>query len=434
MAWDFETEPDFQEKLDWISGFVEDVIQPLDLLYPDLAFHKPDAELAKIINPMKDKVREQGLWAPHLGPELGGKGFGQLKLALINEILGNSPWAPIIFGTQAPDTGNAEILAHFGTPEQKEKYLQPLLNGECFSCYSMTEPQAGSDPKQFKTRAYRDGDEWVIEGWKFYSSNARTADFLIVMAVTNPDVSVYKGTSMFLVPTDTPGVNIVKNFGSPPHEPEEYKMHALIHSENCRVPLDAMLGSEGAGFAVAQTRLGGGRVHHAMRSVATAQKALDLMCERVLSRTTQGSLLAEKQFIQGDISDSYSELQMFRLQVLYTAWEIDKTQDYSKTRKNIAAIKALTPKIVHDAVWRSMHVHGALGVSDQMPFGGMWWSAPIMSVVDGPTEVHKVTVAREVLKNYEPSDDLWPTQMMDKRMERAQQRMAYWIEHEVGNS
>ncbi len=434
MAWDFETDPEFQEKLDWIKAFVEDVVQPLDLLYPDLAFHKPDAELAKIINPMKDKVREQELWAPHLGPELGGKGFGQLKLALINEILGNSPWAPIIFGTQAPDTGNAEILAHFGTPEQKEKYLQPLLNGECFSCYSMTEPQAGSDPKQFKTRAYRDGDEWVIEGWKFYSSNARTADFLIVMAVTNPDVSVYKGTSMFLVPTDTPGVNIVKNFGSPPHEPDEYKMHALINYENCRVPLDAMLGAEGAGFAVAQTRLGGGRVHHAMRSVATAQKALDLMCERVLSRTTQGSLLAEKQFIQGDISDSYSELQMFRLLVLYTAWEIDKTMDYSKTRKNIAAIKALTPKIVHDAVWRSMHVHGALGVSDQMPFGGMWWSAPIMSVVDGPTEVHKVTVAREVLKGYEASDDLWPTEMTDKRMERARQRMAYWIEHEVGNS
>lgn len=434
MAWDFQTEPEFQEKLDWIRGFVEDVVQPLDLLYPDLAYHKPDAELAKIINPMKDKVREQGLWAPHLGPELGGKGFGQLKLALINEILGNSPWAPIIFGTQAPDTGNAEILAHFGTEEQKEKYLQPLLNGECFSCYSMTEPQAGSDPKQFKTRAYRDGDEWVIEGWKFYSSNARTADFLIVMAVTNPDVSVYKGTSMFLVPTDTPGVNIVKNFGSPPHEPDEYKMHALIHYENCRVPLDAMLGAEGAGFAVAQTRLGGGRVHHAMRSVATAQKALDLMCERVLSRTTQGSLLAEKQFIQGDISDSYSELQMFRLLVLYTAWEIDKTMDYSKTRKNIAAIKALTPKIVHDAVWRSMHAHGALGVSDQMPFGGMWWSAPIMSVVDGPTEVHKVTVAREVLKGYEPSDDLWPTQTTDKRMEQARQRMAYWIEHEVGNS
>jgi acyl-CoA dehydrogenase len=434
MAWDFETEPEFQVKLDWIREFVEEVVQPLDLLYPDRAFYKPDPELAKIINPMKDKVREQGLWAPHLGPELGGKGFGQLKLALINEILGNSGWAPIIFGTQAPDTGNAEILAHFGTPEQKERYLQPLLNGECFSCYSMTEPQGGSDPKQFKTRAYRDGDEWVIDGWKFYSSNARSADFLIVMAVTNPDVSVYKGTSMFLVPTDTPGVDIVKNFGSPPNEPEEFRMHALIHYNQCRVPLDAMLGQEGAGFAVAQTRLGGGRVHHAMRSVATAQTALDLMCERVLSRTTQGSLLAEKQFIQGDIADSYTELQMFRLLVLNTAWEIDKTKDYSKTRKNIAAIKAIMPKIVHDAVWRSMHVHGALGVSDQMPFGGMWWSAPIMSMVDGPTEVHKVTVAREVLKGYEPSDDLWPTQMTDKRMERARQRMAYWIEHEVGNS
>ena len=158
------------------------------------------------------------------------------------------------------------------------------------------------------------------------------------------------------------------------------------------------------------------------------------MCERVLSRTTQGGLLAEKQFMQGDIADSYAELMQFRLLVLYTAWEIDKTQDYSKTRKNIAAIKALTPKVVHDAVWRSMHAHGALGVSDEMPFGHMWFSAPILAAVDGPTEVHKITVAREVLKDYSPSDDVWPTQTTSKRMERARAQIAEWIEHEVGNS
>jgi len=434
MAWDFETEPEFQKKLDWAAEFVRDVVQPLDMLYPNLEYTPLSDELRKIVDPMKDKVREQDLWAAHLGPELGGKGYGQLKLALLNEILGVSRWAPIVFGTQAPDTGNAEIIAHYGTPEQKEKYLQPLLNGECFSCYSMTEPQAGSDPKEFKTRAVKDGDEWVINGWKFYSSNARTAEFFIVMAVTNPDVSVYKGTSMFLVPKDTPGLNIVKNFGSPPDEPEDARSHGLIHYEECRVPADAMLGGEGQGFAVAQTRLGGGRVHHAMRSVAVARTALDLMCERVLSRTTQGGLLAEKQFMQGDIADSYAELMQFRLLVLYTAWEIDKVQDYSKTRKNIAAIKALTPKVVHDAVWRSMHAHGALGVSDEMPFGHMWFSAPILAAVDGPTEVHKITVAREVLKGYAPSDDIWPTQTTSKKMERARAQIAEWIEHEVGNS
>jgi acyl-CoA dehydrogenase len=168
--------------------------------------------------------------------------------------------------------------------------------------------------------------------------------------------------------------------------------------------------------------------------VATAQRALDLFCERVLSRTTQGGLLAEKQFMQGDIADSYAELMQFRLFVLYTAWEIDKTQDYSKTRKNIAAIKALTPKVVHDAVWRSMHAHGALGVSNEMPFQQMWWSAPAMAAVDGPTEVHKITVAREVLKGYEASPGLWPTAHLPAQKELAKQRIAEWIEHVVGNS
>ena len=186
-------------------------------------------------------------------------------------------------------------------------------------------------------------------------------------------------------------------------ESEDEGMHALIHYDDVRVPADSLLGGEGQAFAIAQTRLGGGRVHHAMRTVAICQRALDLLCERVLSRETQGSLLARKQFIQGDIADSYAELEQFRLLVLYTAWQIDQLQGLPRTRKDIAAIKALTPKVVHDAVWRSMHAHGALGVSNEMPFGGMWMMAPVMSVVDGPTEVHKITVAREVLKDYEPS-------------------------------
>jgi acyl-CoA dehydrogenase len=433
MSWDFSTEPEFQAKLDWARQFVRDRVEPLDLLYPHRQFHPLDDELRPIVDPMKDEVRAHDLWAAHLGPELGGKGYGQVKLALLNEILGASSWAPIVFGTQAPDTGNAEIIAHYGTEEQKERYLQPLLNGEVFSCYSMTEPQAGSDPKQFTTRAVRDGDEWVLNGWKFFSSNARTAAFLIVMAVTDPDVSIYQGASMFLVPTDTPGVDMVRHVGLA-GESEEEGMHALIHYEDVRVPADSLLGGEGQAFVIAQTRLGGGRVHHAMRSVATCQKALDLLCERVLSRETQGSLLARKEFIQGDIADSYAELAQFRLLVLYTAWEIDQYQDYHRTRKNIAAIKALTPKVVHDAVWRSMHAHGALGVSNEMPFGSMWMMGPIMSVVDGPTEVHKVTVAREVLKDYEPAPGLWPTAHLPAQREAARAKLAEYMEHVVGNS
>ena len=310
-------------------------------------------------------MRDQGLWACHLGADLGGAGYGQLKLALLNEILGRSGWAPIIFGCQAPDTGNAEIIAHYGTDEQKEQYLQPLLNGELFSCYSMTEPQAGADPTEFQTTAVRDGDEWVINGWKFFSSNAKTASFLIVMAYTNREAGPYQGMSMFIVPQDTPGVEIVHNFGLF-GEGRHEGSHALIHYQDVRVPADNLLGEEGGAFAVAQTRLGGGRIHHAMRTVGLAQRALDMMCERALSRQTKGSLLAEKQAVQHMIADSYAQLLQFRLIVLYTAWQIDKYQNYLKVRKDIATIKVLTPTVLEDIARRAIQIHGALGHDERI--------------------------------------------------------------------
>jgi len=432
MAWDFETEPEFQSKLDWADEFVREEVEPLDLVWHGLQFTPPDDKLRRVIDPLKAEVRKQELWATHLGPELGGQGYGQLKLSLLNEILGRSEWAPIIFGCQAPDTGNAEIIAHYGTPEQKERYLRPLLEGEIFSCYSMTEPHAGADPTMFTTRATRDGDEWVIDGWKFFSSNAKTASFLIVMAVTNPDVSPYKGMSMFLVPTDTPGIDIVRNIGLG-GEPLGEGSHALIHYDNVRVPTDALLGGEGQAFAIAQTRLGGGRIHHAMRTIGMAQRAVDMMCERVLSRETQGSLLADKQFVQGYIADSYLQLKQFRLFVLHTAWSIDKHNDYRKVRKDIAAVKVAMPTVLHDIAWRAMQVHGALGVSNEMPFSRMMLGSSILGLADGPTEVHKVTVARQVLRDYRPSDDLWPTQHLPKRLAAARAKFAEHLEHEVGN-
>jgi acyl-CoA dehydrogenase len=432
VAWDFETDPEYQKKLDWADEFVRDEVEPLDYVFPHQQFvPMTDAQRA-IIDPLKDEVRRQGLWATHLGPELGGQGFGQLKLALLNEILGRSPWASTVFGTQAPDTGNAEIIAHYGTPEQKERYLQPLLDGELFSSYSMTEPHAGADPTLFKTRAVKDGDEWVISGWKFFSSNARTASFLIVMAVTNPDVSPYRGMSMFLVPANTPGVNIVRNVGLY-GEPLNEGAHALIHYEDVRVPLDALLGGEGQAFAIAQTRLGGGRIHHAMRTIGLAQKAFDMMCERALSRETAGSPLAEKQFVQGYIADSYAQLVQFRLFVLYTAWEIDKYQDYKRVRKDIATAKVVMPTVLHDIAWRAMQVHGALGTTNEMPFFMMIHGAGVMGLADGPTEVHKVTVARQLLRDYRPSGDLWPTQWIPGKLDAAQAKFAQSLEHEVGN-
>jgi acyl-CoA dehydrogenase len=427
MSWDFETEPEYQAKLDWADEFVREQVEPLDLIWPDLVFTPPDETVRKVIDPLKQAVRDQGLWATHLGPELGGQGHGAVRLCLLNEILGRSSWAPVIFGCQAPDTGNAEIIAHFGSPEQKERYLRPLLDGEVFSCFSMTEPEGGSDPTQFRTRAVRDGDEWVLNGWKFFSSNARTAAFVIVMAVTDPDVSPYQGMSMFIVPSDLPGIEIVRNVGLGA-EPLGEGDHALIHYRDVRMPAGALLGEENQAFAIAQTRLGGGRIHHAMRTIGQAQKALDMLCERALSRYSHGGKLAEKQFVQGYIADSYAQLTQFRLLVLYTAWKIDSCHDYRKVRKDIAAVKVVMPGVLHDIAQRALQVHGALGVSNEMPFTRMMNGAAVMGLADGPTEVHKMTVAKQVLRDYQPSDDLWPTGHLPRRLAAAREKYAAYLE------
>ena len=432
MSWDFETDPEYQQKLDWADRFVREEVEPLDYVFPHEQFVPLDERKRKVIDPLKEEVRRQGLWATHLGPELGGQGFGQLKLALLNEVLGRSSWAPIVFGCQAPDTGNAEIIAHYGTPEQKDRYLKPLLEGEMFSCYSMTEPHGGADPTQFKTQAVKDGGEWVINGWKYFSSNAKTASFFIVMAVSNPDVSPYKGMSMFLLPSDTPGINIERNVGLY-GEPLNEGSHALVHYEDVRVPEEALLGGEGQAFVIAQTRLGGGRIHHAMRTIGMAQKALDMMCERALSRETAGSILADKQFVQGYIADSYAQLLQFRLFVLYTAWEIDKYNDYKRVRKDISAVKVVMPTVLHDIAWRAMQVHGALGTTNEMPFFGMIHGAGVMGLADGPTEVHKMTVARQLLRDYRPSEGMWPTQWIPGKIDAAREKFGHLIELEVGN-
>lgn len=417
--WDFETEPEFQQKLDWMDRFVREEIEPLDALFAHRVYERPmDPELAKLIAPLKERVREERLWACHLGPELGGEGYGQVKLALMNEILGRTSWGPTIFGTQAPDTGNAEIIAHYGTPEQKSRYLQPLLEGDIVSCYSMTEPQGGADPKVFTTRAYRDGEEWVLEGRKFFSSNARWATFLIVMAVTDPDVDIYRGASMFIVPTDAPGVRIERNIGL--HgEPIGEGSHALIHYDQVRLPADALLGGEGQAFAIAQTRLGGGRIHHAMRTVGQATRALEMMLERAVSRYTAGSILADKQTVQQYIADSYAEILQFRLLVLHTAWKIDRMKDYKAVRHDIAAVKVMTPQVLHNVAQRAIQLHGALGVTNEMPLAGMWQGSAVMGLVDGPTEVHRWTVARTLLKAARPAEGDWPSAWLPGRRQAA---------------
>jgi len=429
VAWDFETDPDFQRELDWIDTFVHDEVEPLDHVLGDTA-DKTDQLAASLVRPLQQQVKDRGLWACHLGPELGGPGYGQLKLALMNEILGRSRWAPTIFGCQAPDSGNAEILAHFGNPAQKERFLRPLLAGEISSCYAMTEPHAGADPTLFRTRAVRDGDEWVINGEKWFASNASSAAFFIVMVVSNTEVAAHQGMSMFLVPADTPGLELVRNVHT---EGEKHGSHSYLRFDNMRVPAENLLGDEGAAFAIAQTRLGGGRIHHAMRTIALVRQAFDMMCERAVSRQTRAGSLATFQMTQEKIADSWIEMEQFRLLVLRTAWLIDKHQDYRVVRKDIAAVKIAMPKVLHDVAQRALHLHGALGVSDEMPLAAMLLGSEIMGLADGPTEVHKITLARELLRDRVPAPGLFPTAHLPTRRAEARARYAELLEHAVGN-
>ena len=428
MAWDFETEPEFQKKLDWIDAFIDEEVEPLAQLGVGLGGVKSKA-YQKAVRPLQAKVKAEGLWACHLGPELGGQGYGQVKLALMNERLGRVGLAPVVFGCQAPDTGNAEIIAHYGTEEQKKQYLWPLLNNEITSGFSMTEPQGGSDPLTFKTTAVLDRDEWVINGEKWFTSGARNAEVLVVYAVTDPDhKDPYRRMSMFLVPRKTKGVEVVR-FVAVGAEREGRGSEGYMRYTNVRVPYGALLGERGGAFVIGQTRLGGGRVHHAMRTVGQCKKALDLMCKRALSRTTRGGgRIADYQMVQEQIADSWIALEQFRLLVLQTAWKIDKYRDYRKVRKDIAAVKVAMPKVYHDIASRAMHIHGALGVSNEMPFAQMLMGSMVMGIADGPTEVHKVTVAKQVLRDYRPDNDLFPSYHLPKVRAAAKDRFPDIVE------
>jgi acyl-CoA dehydrogenase len=434
---DFDPEPEFQKKLDWTKAFCEAELMPLNyLMMANQHGGRPraptTARFKQHIRSLQEEVKKQGLWGLHLGPELGGPGLGQVKLCLINEILAQAAIAPTVFGTRAPDTGNAELIAHMGTPAQKKRWLEPIMNDDFRTCYSMTEPHAGSDPAMFKTRAWREGDEWVIEGEKWFSSYADEAQLLICMAITNPDAPLIHRASMFLVPRDTPGLEIIRNVGTF-NEPMGEGDHGYVRYNRVRLPADALLGEEGGGFAGSQTRLSGGRIHHAMRAVGQAQKALDMACERVLSRETKGSLLSDKQMVQESIADSYIQLRQFRLHVLYAAWLIDKHKAYTReVRREIAAVKVSAPKVLMDVVYRALHLHGSLGASNEVELGQMWMNTPWMGIVDGPTEVHKVTVAQQTLRHYKPSDDLFPSYHLPKKIAEARARYAELLEHEVG--
>ena len=434
MAWDFETEPEFQEQLDWTRAFLDEHILPLETIELEVT----DEQWAALTAPLKQQVKDRGLWACHLDPELGGQGFGQVKLGLMHEILGRSSIAPAIFGNNAPDSGNAELLAIGGNEEQKKKWMEPLLAGELRSGFSMTEPDtAGSDPTLLETAAVRDGDTWVINGHKWFTSGGSGADFLIAMVVTNPDVHPYQGSSMIVVPTDTPGLEIVRDVPNMHHPyPGQFARHPMGHSEviyrDVRVPAENLIGNPGDGFVLAQKRLGPGRIHHAMRWIGQSQRALDMMCERALSRFAHGSLLAEKQMVQDFIAETRIDIASARLLCLHAAWHMDK-HGSSASRTEIAMIKVYGTKMLYNAIDRSIQVHGALGYSADMPLEEMYRNARASRLVDGADEVHKVSIARRTLKGYAAVDG-HPTEHIPTRRAAALERFADVLDIEVMNS
>lgn len=426
--WDFSTDPEFQRKLDWALEFMQEEVYPLEA-FEGIRYE----DFQRLLEPLRERVKEAGLWAAHLPPELGGQGYGALKLGLLNEIIGRSAFGPTVFGSQAPDAGNAELIAEAGTDEQKERWLYPLLDGKLRSAFSMTEPHtAGSDPTLLATRAERDGDDWVLNGLKWFTSSGSAADFLVVMAVTDPDAPPRSRASMFIVPTDTPGVKILRDVPTmedPVGKPQRFRAggygHAEIAYEDVRLPADALLGEVGEGFKLAQMRLGPGRIQHCMRWLGQSARAFEMMCERAVSRYAHGSTLAEKGVVREWIADSAAEMHAARLMTLHAAWKIDR-EGARAARQEIGMIKYFGAQVLYNVIDRAIQVHGALGFSTDLPLESMYRNARAARIYDGADEVHRMTVARRILAEYEPREV--PSEHMPTRRREAAERFADLID------
>jgi acyl-CoA dehydrogenase len=409
MTWGFPADPTFERELDWVRDFMRTQVWPLEVLELE------DKEFEIVLRRLQEMVKERRLWAAHLPPELGGQGLGQVRLAHLNEVIGTSFWGPYVFGCQAPDSGNAEILALVGTEEQKDTWLYPLLDGRIYSAFSMTEPDnAGSDPTKMSTTATRDGDEWVINGHKWFTSNAVAADFLIVMAVTDPEEVPHRRASMFIVPKDAEGLDVVRNVPTMIGHERLGFGHAEVRYNDCRIDATNILGGIGDGFKIAQMRLGPGRIHHCMRWLGQGQRAFDIMCERALQRTVRGRPLAESDLVQSWIADSKAEMDAARMLTLRAAWVIDN-HGVKAAKTDIAVIKYFGADVLNRVIDRAIQVNGALGFSGDLPLEHMYRRARAARFVDGADEVHKAAVARQVLKGYQAPEGPWPTDHVPTR-------------------
>src|SRR4051794_37077332 len=403
---DFSPSPQVEQLRERIRAFMDEHVYPNERE----AMEALDAEVRagvaypQIIVEIRERAKADGLWNLFLPDEQYGPGLTNWEYGLLCEDMGRSPvLAPMAFNCAAPDTGNMEILADHGTQEQKERWLEALLDGQIRSCFSMTEPDvSGSDPTTLQTRAVLEGDEWVINGHKWFTSGAVGADLAIVMVVTDPDAHPYARASMILVPTDAEGFNLVRPIPVMGHD--RGPGHCEIRYEDCRVPAANLLGPQQAGFVIAQDRLGPGRIHHCMRAIGTAERAIEMMCRRANEREAFGGKLAEKQFIQDFVAKSRMEVDQARLLTLYAAWQMD-TEGKRAARQSISMIKVVAANVVMDVLDRAIQTHGSLGMTDDTPLASMWRYSRMLRIADGPDEVHKMVIARRELGRWAKKDE-----------------------------
>ena len=395
---DFSIPESTQALLTRIRELMDAEVLPVEKQYLGKSF----LDALPALNAVRQKVKDAGLWLPQIPKEYGGVGLSFMDYAMACEQLARSPYGNYCFNAQAPDAGNMEVLVEFGTDEQKEKWLKPLAAGEIRSCFSMTEPnRAGSNPVHMETVAVRDGDEYVINGHKWFTSSADGAAFAILMAVTNPDAAPYQRASQIIVPTDSPGFERVRNISCMGHAGDDWESHSEIRYQDVRVPVSNLLGEEGAGFSIAQARLGPGRIHHCMRWIGIAERSFDLMCKRAVSRElAPGDLLASRQTVQNWIADSRAAIDAARLMVLHAGWKIDEV-GARQARVEISSIKFYVVGIMMDVIDRAIQTHGALGITDDTILSAFYRNERAARIYDGPDEVHRGVVARQVLKEYQ---------------------------------
>jgi acyl-CoA dehydrogenase len=385
--------PEVRELRARVRAFMDEHVYPNEPL-----FEREDDAAEALVKRLRAEAKAAGLWAPFIGPEAGGTGRGFLPYVFLNEVIGRSHWAPLVFGCQAPDAGNAEILHQFGTPEQRERWLRPLVAGDIRSFFAMTEPEvSGADPTGLRTRAVRDGDDWVIDGHKWFSSGAEGAAFAIVMAVTDPAAPPHRRMSQIVVDAGTPGLEVVRAIPVLGHRGRGWSTHCEVRLDGVRVPVANTVGEPGDGFRIAQKRLGPGRIHHVMRWLGQMQRAFELLCSYALRREAFGGPLADKQTVQNWIADSAAEIQACRLLTLDAAAKIDQGDE---ARVEVSVIKFHAARALHDVIDRAVQVHGALGLTDQTPLAAMYREARAARLYDGPDEVHRMVVSRRVLRAF----------------------------------